>query len=263
MPIELEDFAQLDEAGQRQTIRAAIRHEWEAPFELRDAPLLRARPAPVRSDHVLLVTFHHIAFDGWSADVFNRELVALYEAFHKGEPDRLPGLTVQCAGLRAVAAELAGCRGDGARPHLLEAAAGRDARADHAADRSAAAGGSDLQRRHLQRHHPGRFGGQAHDFGRANQATLFMTLLAAFAVLLERYSGQNDVVVGSPIANRQEPQLEDSIGFFVNSLALRVRIDRDASFRDLLAAVRATTLDAYLHQDVPFERLVEAFLRAR
>src|SRR4051812_45383985 len=84
-----------------------------------------------------------------------------------------------------------------------------------------------------------------------------MTLLSAFAVLLQRYSGQDDIVVGSPIANRQEPQLEQLIGFFVNSLVMRVRVGAEASFRELLATVRSTTLDAYQHQDIPFERLVE------
>src|SRR5262249_34805022 len=90
-----------------------------------------------------------------------------------------------------------------------------------------------------------------------NQATLYMTLLSAFAVLLQRYSGQDDIVVGSPIANRQEAQLEDLIGFFVNALVMRVHVNLDASFQELLAAVRGTTLEAYQHQDIPFERLVE------
>src|SRR5262249_25774343 len=88
-------------------------------------------------------------------------------------------------------------------------------------------------------------------------ATIFMTLLAAYAVLLHRYSGQDDIVIGSPIANRQEVQLEQLIGFFVNSLAMRVPIDRDTSFRELIAQVRGTVLEAFEHQDLPFERLVE------
>ena len=87
--------------------------------------------------------------------------------------------------------------------------------------------------------------------------TLYMTLLAAFALLLERYSGQEDIVVGSPIANRQDAQLEGMIGFFVNSLVMRVRTEGEQSFRELLRAVRQTALDAYQHQDVPFERLVD------
>ena len=90
-----------------------------------------------------------------------------------------------------------------------------------------------------------------------NQATLYMTMLAAFGLLLSRYSGQDDIVVGSPIANRQEEQLEGLIGFFVNSLVMRIRVNAETSFRELLAQVRRTALDAYLYQDVPFERLVE------
>ena len=93
--------------------------------------------------------------------------------------------------------------------------------------------------------------------GQANQATLYMTLLSAFAVLLSRYSGQDDIVVGSPIANRREAQLEDLVGFFVNSLVMRVRLNPQQSFQELLAQVRKTALEAYQHQDVPFERLVE------
>src|SRR5262249_47972953 len=91
----------------------------------------------------------------------------------------------------------------------------------------------------------------------AHRATLYMTFLAVYAVLLQRYSGQDDVVIGSPIANRQDSKLENLIGFFVNALAMRVQIQPDATFAALLADVRRTTLDAYHHQDIPFERLVE------
>src|SRR5205807_4972634 len=90
-----------------------------------------------------------------------------------------------------------------------------------------------------------------------HQATLYMTLLAAFGMLLSRYSGQDDIVVGSPIANRQEEQLEELIGFFLNTLVMRVKVEGRSSFRELLAGVRQTALGAYQYQDVPFERLVE------
>jgi non-ribosomal peptide synthetase component F len=92
---------------------------------------------------------------------------------------------------------------------------------------------------------------------RENQATLYMTLLSAFGVLLSRYSGQDDVVVGSPIANRQEAQLEELIGLFLNTLVMRMRVKPEMSFRELLGQVRGTALDAFRHQDMPFERLVE------
>src|SRR5690606_8070338 len=93
--------------------------------------------------------------------------------------------------------------------------------------------------------------------GRRQRATPYMTLLSAFALLLHRYTGQSDVVIGSPIANRRHAALEPLIGFFVNALVLRVQVAATHTFRQLLAQVRSTTLDAYLHQDVPFERLVE------
>ena len=91
----------------------------------------------------------------------------------------------------------------------------------------------------------------------ANQTTLYMTMLSAFAVLLSRYSGQDDIVVGSPTANRQDAQLERMIGFFVNTMVMRVRVGQASSFRELLAEVKQTALEAYQHQDVPFEKLVE------
>src|SRR5262249_33521129 len=93
--------------------------------------------------------------------------------------------------------------------------------------------------------------------GQDHQASLYMTLLSGFAVLMNRYSGQDDIVVGSPIANRQEAQVEELIGFFVNSLAIRIKMEEERNFSELLSEVRRTTLDAYQYQDIPFERLVE------
>jgi hypothetical protein len=208
-------------------------------------------------DHILLRTFHHIASDGWSVGVFNREFTALYEAFREGREIPLEPLPVQYAdfalwqrgwldgealgrGLDYWKAQLSDIPErldlptDRPRPALQTYAAGLCSLA-LPAGRVAA----------LKR------------VSHASQATLYMTLLSAFAVLLQRYSGQDDIVVGSPIANRQEAQLERLIGFFVNSLVMRVRVRLGASFRELLSAVRRTALDAYLHQDVPFERLVE------
>src|SRR5262249_32310026 len=98
---------------------------------------------------------------------------------------------------------------------------------------------------------------QLREFSRRNQATLYMTLLATFGLLLSRYCGQDDIVVGSPIANRQDEQLEEMIGFFVNSLVMRMKIRPGVTVRDLLSEVRRTALEAYQHQDVPFEWLVE------
>ncbi|MFL6245714.1 MAG: amino acid adenylation domain-containing protein, partial [Thermoanaerobaculia bacterium] len=233
-------------------IAEAMQSERDTPFELGRGPLLRVRLLKVaENEHVLLVTFHHIVSDGWSMDVFHRELAALYEG------RALEALAVQYAdfalwqrellddqrlsrGLEYWMTQLAGI------PERLELPADRPRPATktyRGATCNVTLDASDLA--------------ALTSLSRANGSTLYMTLLAAFAVLLERYSGQSDLVIGSPIANRQERQLEQLIGIFVNSLAMRVRVPLAATFSELLADVRRTTLDAYLHQDIPFERIVE------
>src|SRR5262245_31643197 len=248
----------MDPGAQQHAVSAAMRREWEEPFDLHHGPVLRLKLLKLaEQEHVLLTTFHHIVSDGWSVGVFNRELIALYEAFHQGRPNPLPPLPVQYAdftlwqrawldkavmdrGLAYWTAQLADLPArlalptDRPRPAMQTFAAG-----------VCQVGIPPEQVAALQR------------LGQAHQATLYMTLLAAFAVLLQRYSGQEDVVVGSPIANRQDAQLEQLIGFFVNSLVMRIRVHPELSFRELLAAVRSTTLNAYQHQDLPFERVVE------
>jgi amino acid adenylation domain-containing protein/FkbM family methyltransferase len=256
--VPMEDLSALNEAAQQHVVSAAVRREWDEPFDLGRGPVLRVKLLKVAThDHILLVTFHHIVSDGWSVGVFTREFVALYEAFHEGQENPLAPLPVQYAdfalwqrswldgaavdrGLAYWTAQLAGIPPqlalpiDRPRPAVLTYAAG-------VCDEILAPEVAVALRR----------------LGQDNQATLYMTLLAAYGVVLQRYSGQDDLVVGSPIANRQDAQLEPLIGFFVNALVMRVRVNPEGSFRELLSAVRSTTLEAYLHQDIPFERLVE------
>ncbi|MFL6125537.1 amino acid adenylation domain-containing protein, partial [Actinophytocola sp.] len=234
------------------------------PFDLAVGPLVRVTLIRLADDdHVLCVVAHHIVSDGWSMGVFASELNALYEAFLAGRPSPLPPLPVQYADfavwqrtwlvedelrtqLDYWSANLSGLAPtlelptDRPRPPMLSHTGGVvtfDVPAD-VADRLRA-----LSRKH--------------------GVTLFMTLLAAFQVVLARYTRTTDIAVGSPIAGRVRPELERLIGFFVNTLVLRTDLSGDPSFVDLLGRVRETALGAYAHQDLPFEQLVEELAPVR
>ncbi|RKI64410.1 amino acid adenylation domain-containing protein [Corallococcus sp. AB049A] len=229
------------------------------PFDLGTGPL--ARFTLLRLDareHVLVICTHHSVSDGWSFGVLVRELVALYEAFRQGQPSPLPELPVQYADFaRWQAAWMEGPVLEGqlgwwkrqleGAPHALALPTDRP----RPARRSAQGALLPVQLTPA-------LSDAVEALAKRENATPFMVLLAAFQWLLSRYAGQDDVLVGSPIANRRHAETEGLIGFFVNTLVLRARFPRDTSFRKLLAQVRATTLGAYEHQDLPFERLVEA-----
>jgi amino acid adenylation domain-containing protein len=260
LPVALafEDLSGLNDDAKRQRVATTLREQSEQPFDLAAGPLLRTNLFRVGADdHVLLYTFHHIIFDGWSQGVFSHELMTLYEAFKEGREDPLPSLPVQYADFalwqRAMLQEEA---------LQLEIHYWKTQLADIPIQLQLPL---DRPRPQLQT-----FGAEMCTFtlgaeqasllkevGRSNYATLYMTLLAVFAVLLERHSGQQDIVVGSPIANRQDAQLEHLIGFFVNTLVMRLRVNPLQRFSELLETTRAMTLQAYQHQNLPFERLVE------
>jgi amino acid adenylation domain-containing protein len=257
--VPVENLAELDEEAQKKRIAELLRRERENKFDLAQGPLLRLSLIRLaRDEHILVRSIHHIVYDGWSAGVFNREFAILYEAFREGQKESpLQHVTIQYAdfalwqrsGFHAemLAQQLAFWKENLAgipqelelpldRPRVLRRTfAGELCRLTISSQQLIA----------LKR------------LARTGNATLYMVLMAAFAVLLKRYSGRHDVVIGSPIANRQQRQIEDSIGFFVNSLVMRVRVEEDAAFLNLLAAVRAMVLEAYRHQDLPFEQLVE------
>src|SRR5947209_2768833 len=258
VPLLLEDLTGLNDAAKRQHIGVALRDELETPFDLTSGPLLRMKLFKVgEDDHVFLYSFHHIIFDGWSQGVFHRELMALYEAFHGRRSDPLPPLPVQYADFalwqRAALNEEALQRElDYWKKQLADIPMQLQLPLDRPRP-SMQTFVAEMCSVTL----PATQVNAVKELGRSGHATLYMTLLAAFAVLLERYSGQQDIVIGSPIANRQEAQLEQLIGFFVNTLVMRLRLYPHQSFLDLQAAVRAITLEAYQHQNLPFERLVE------
>ncbi|HSG38632.1 MAG TPA: amino acid adenylation domain-containing protein, partial [Thermoanaerobaculia bacterium] len=244
--------------GREREVSRLAAGEARRPFDLGRGPLLRATLLRISAEeHVALLTMHHIVSDGWSMGVMVRELGALYAAFAEGRPSPLPELAVQYADFAAwqrrrlsgdfLESELAWWRGQlaGMPPALdlpvdHQRPAARSLRgAVHGfkLEAEALAGLTAISRRH--------------------GATLFMTLLAGFAGLLRRYSGQEDLAVGTPIAGRTRAETEPLIGLFVNTLALRADLSGDPEVTELLGRVRETTLAAYSHQEVPFERLVE------
>ncbi len=257
VPLPLADLRALDgAAGPAEAARLAG-EESRRPFDLRRGPLLRARLLRLGgAEHLLLLTLHHIASDGWSLGVLVGELGALYA----GEP--LPALPVQYADYAVWQREWL----DG---EVLER--------QMAYWRQQLAGVPVLQlptdrpRPAVRSHRGGQVrvelpAGLAADLRRLCRGagvTLFMTLLAGFQAVLSRYSGQEDVAVGTAVANRGRRELEGLIGFFVNTLALRTSLAGGPSVRELLARVREVTLSAYAHQDLPFSKLVEELRPAR
>jgi len=259
-PVALEetDLGSLPETEREAEAERLASEEAQRPFDLARGPLLRAALLRLgEEDHVLCFTLHHIVGDGWSLRVLVRELSALYAALIRGEAPRLPELPVQYADYAAwqrvwpsgetLDAQLAYWRERLAgAPPLLEVPT------DHprAAGRSARAGS------HRFALSPETSRG-LRALSRREGATLFMTLLAGWQALLDRYAGQEDVVVGSPVAGRTRTETEGVVGFFVNLLALRGDLRGDPTWAELLGRVREVALGAYSHQDLPFERLVE------
>jgi amino acid adenylation domain-containing protein len=244
---------------EREEIAARLmREEAEAPFDLTKGPLLRTQLLRLsEDDHILLLTMHHIVSDGWSVQVFIRELAFFYGGFCEGAKPELADLSWQYTNFSTwqrqwlqgkVLAEqlgywkqkLAGI------PPVLELPLDRPRPPFKTFNGATVAF-----------HVPKKLAQQVVQLGRREGTTLFMTLLSAFYVFLYRYTGQEDLVVGAPIANRNRREIEDLIGFFVNTLVMRTQLSRDLTFRELLAKVREVSLEAYAHQDVPFEKLVE------
>ena len=252
------DLTALPDIEREEEARQIAVAESRRPFDLEHGPLLRATLLILgETEYQLLLTMHHIASDGWSMGVLVEELATLYDAFINDRPSPLPDLPIQYADYAqwqrdwlqgevleqqlnywkkqlADAPELLALPTDHPRPAV---------QTDQGATYSFTLS-SELT-------------DQLKELSQQEGVTLFMTLLAAFQVLLYRYSNQTDIVVGSPIANRTHAEIERLIGFFVNTLVLRTDLSGNPSFRELLKRVREVTLAAYAHQDLPFEKLVE------
>ncbi|HEV2437462.1 MAG TPA: amino acid adenylation domain-containing protein [Verrucomicrobiae bacterium] len=238
--------------------------EAREPLDLSQSPLLRAKLVRLAADaHLLLFTTHHILCDGWSAGIFYRELTALYEAFLQGRPSPLPELSSDYADY--VRSQRTRLQGDVLPSQLdfwKQQLAGAQTTLDLPTDRPR----PPVQTyRGATRHFawPQRLASSLNAVARQEEVTLFMLLLAAFETLLHRYTGQEDILVGSPIAGRTMVETEPLIGFFLNTLVLRGDLSGDPTFRELLQRVRQTALAAYAHQEIPFEKLVEALQPAR
>ncbi|SEU42919.1 Non-ribosomal peptide synthetase component F, partial [Myxococcus fulvus] len=248
----------LDGQPREAEARRLMREEALRPFDLARGPLVRA--SLLRLDarqHLLLVTVHHIISDGWSTEIMVRELGAFYRQFSGGEAAQLAALPIQYADFSVWQRQwLDGERLRGELDWWREQLTGAPAALELPTDRPRPA----AQTEHgavLPIELSGSLSNAVKALAQREGATPFMVLLAAWQLVLSRYSGQNDVSVGSPIANRNRAETEGLVGFFVNTLVLRSSIDTQRTFRELLGQVRLSTLAAYEHQDVPFEKLVE------
>ena len=254
--------AQIDLTGMAPPLKDAetarlLREEAQLPFDLVTGPVWRATLVQLEPDtHLLALTVHHIAFDGWSMGVLFRELFALYQAFAAGQASPLPDLPIQYADFALW--QRRHLHGDRLaeqltywRDHLRDLPT-LDMPVDHPRPAIQTFTGAIHELRL-----PLRLVEALHALSRREHATLYMTLLAAFQTLLHRYTGQTDLVVGTPIAGRTRMEVEELIGFFVNVLVLRTDASGDPTFRELLGRVQTNAFDAYTHQDTPFEKLVE------
>ncbi|HEX3681791.1 MAG TPA: amino acid adenylation domain-containing protein, partial [Bryobacteraceae bacterium] len=253
------DLSALEMEAREGEARRCARYQAEAPFDLNSGPLVRAQLVRLAAeDHLLLVTMHHIISDGWSLGIFAREFAELYAAFRQARTPVLNPLPVQFADFAAWQWEQAQ-RGalSGHLEYWRKQLAGLEAielPTDHtrpAVFHSRAARQPVFLSSELT--------SKLKESSRREGVTLFMTLLAVFQILMARYSGQEDIAIGTDIANRNRMESEDLIGCLVNQLVLRSKVDRESSFSELLKQVRETVLDAYAHQDLPFDVLVDEF----
>jgi amino acid adenylation domain-containing protein len=252
------NLRELAEVERENEVQRLVIEEARRSFDLAQGPLLRASILELSEDEqVGLLTMHHIVSDGWSTGILIREMAILYEAFCSGNSSPLPELPIQYADFAYWQREwLQGTvlqtqidywkqRLSGSPP-LLELPT------DHPRPAVQTFRGG-----HQSLLLPKALGSALSTLSRQEGATLFMTLLAAFKVLLRCYTSQDDLVVGTPVANRNRLEIEGLIGFFVNALVLRTDLSGNPTFRELVRRVREICLGAYAHQDLPFERLVE------
>ncbi|HZL93732.1 MAG TPA: condensation domain-containing protein, partial [Vicinamibacterales bacterium] len=257
IPLSTIDLRALNDSDRESAALERAAEEAGKPFDLQRGPLVRTTLLRIGEfDYLFLITMHHIVSDGWSLSVFGRELQTLYAAFELGHASPLRPLPIQYADFAVW--QRRRLQGPVLEEHLSYWK-------QQLADASTLQMATDRPRPPMPT-----FRGAVHTveypaalltalraLSQGEGATLFMTLLAGFQLLLARYTGQEDIVVGVPIVNRNRSELEGLIGFFVNTLAMRTRLTGDPTVRALLARVRSMALDAYAHQDLPFEKLVE------
>jgi amino acid adenylation domain-containing protein len=252
------DLSHLPEAERNRQIRELASAEAQKPFNLATGPLLRLLLLRIgEREHLLFPIFHHIVCDGWSIGVFTEELKTLYEAYSTGRPPALPELPIQYADYTLwqrdrLQGELLQQQVSYWKRQLRDAPPIIELPRDFSppAEQAMRCGSHVITL-------PRSLSDSLKQLSRQEDVTFFMTLLAAFKLLLSRYSGQKDIVVGSGIANRTRAEVEGLIGFFVNTLVLRTECNGQLSFRELVKRVKSVAMEAYAHQDLPFEKLVE------
>jgi amino acid adenylation domain-containing protein len=258
LTLALTDLQKLPKFKRQAEVRRLANQEAQCPFDLSQGPLLRASLLRLgKKDHVLLLTMHHVVSDGWSMGVLFRELSVLYEAFSAGRPSPLSELPIQYADFAVwqrqwLQGEVLEEQLDYWKKQLNEAPPLLELSTDcprPAVQTFRGASRSMVLTETLSE--------ALRTLSRQEDVTLYMTILAAFQTLLYRYTDQDDIVVGSPIAGRNRSEIEGLIGFFVNTLVLRTDLSENPTFRQLLGRVRKVCLGAYAHQDLPFEKLVE------
>ena len=256
--LPLADLSALPaETARREAERLAFAAMTTA-MDLTRGPLVRTSLVRLSTEeHLLLVTLHHIISDGWSNNLFLREMAVLYESFAAGRPSPLPGLPLHYADFAEQ--QLAELQGDKLAAEIAwwkERLAGAPAVLDLPADRPRPPVQTFRGARLPLWIAPDRTAALSR-LARSEESTLFMALLAAFALVVRGWSGEDDLPVGTPVANRRRPEIEGLIGFFANTLVLRTSLAGDPTVRELLGRVRETAHGAFEHQDLPFEKLVE------
>lgn len=253
--VDLREIALAEREAKIQSLADA---EFQQPFNLAVEPLLRCTLLQLdEAEYILLLTMHHIVSDGWSTDILVREVAALYECFTQGKPFSLPQLPIQYTDYAIwqrqwLQGEVLETQINYWKQHLagnlpileLPTDRPRPKVKNYQGAKQYFQLSSDLSL-------------AIKTLSKQHDCTLFMTLLAAFKVLLYRYTGLDDIIIGSPIANRNRAEIEGLIGFFVNTLVLRTGLSDEPTFEELLSRVRQSTLSAYAHQDLPFDLLVE------
>jgi amino acid adenylation domain-containing protein len=259
LTVQVIDLKALPEEQQSQQSQQLAIQEAQKPFDLSKAPLLRVTLLQLGlTDYVVLFTMHHIVADGWSMGVLIQEIATLYQVFCIGQPSPLPELSIQYADFAVWQREW--LQGDVLDTQLAywQQQLGNNLPVlklptDNPRPAVPAYRGAKQSLRLSKTR-----SAELKAFSAKEGVTLFMTLLAAFNILLHYYSGQDDIVVGTDVANRNRAETEGLIGFFVNQLVLRTQLGGNPSFREVLERVRQMTLGAYTHQDLPFDKLVEA-----
>jgi amino acid adenylation domain-containing protein len=257
LKVTVTDLMGLGEKEREAEVQRLVMEEAGRPFDLALGPLIRVRVLRLGElEHVLMLTMHHIVSDGWSMGVLVREVVTLYEAFRQDQESPLPELPIQYV-------DYAVWQRDWLKGEVLEEQLGYWR--EQLKGLTTLELPTDRRRPAVQTYQGATYSfvlarelsEKLNQLSRKHGITLFMIFLAAYEVLLSRYTGQEDISVGTPIANRNRTEIEGLIGFFANTLVMRTDLAGDPTFVELLARIREVALEAYAHQDLPFERLVE------